>query len=61
MRFTFPVNGSALILVVMGSFVMAEDKPRTLFDFNGTDALKEWQTLRRSLEQESSQGVTVKG
>jgi hypothetical protein len=61
MRFTFPVNGSALILVVMGSFVMAEDNPRTLFDFNGTDALKEWQTLRRSLEQESSQGVTVKG
>ena len=32
-------------LVLMGSFVMAEDAPIPLFDFAGAEAAKEWQTV----------------
>jgi NADH dehydrogenase [ubiquinone] 1 alpha subcomplex assembly factor 1 len=34
-----------LLAVPMGSFVMAEDAPQTLFDFTGADAAKEWQAV----------------
>lgn len=34
-----------LLLILMGSFVMAEDTPQTLFDFTGADAAKNWQTV----------------
>ncbi len=30
------------LLILMGSFVMTEDAPHTLFDFTGADAAKEW-------------------
>jgi monofunctional biosynthetic peptidoglycan transglycosylase len=33
------------ILLAFGSYVMAEDTPQTLFDFNGADAAKEWQNV----------------
>lgn len=33
------------LVVLMGSFVMADDAPRVLFDFTGADAAKEWQTI----------------
>ena len=33
------------LLILMGSFVMAEEKPLTLFDFTGADAAKDWQTV----------------
>ncbi|QJX01191.1 CIA30 family protein [Frigoriglobus tundricola] len=32
-------------LLLMGSFVMAEDTPKTLIDFAGVGALKEWQAV----------------
>jgi hypothetical protein len=34
-----------LLLILMGSFVMVEDMPQTLFDFTGADAEKDWQTV----------------
>ncbi len=32
-------------MVLPGSFLMADDTPRVLFDFSGADAAKEWQTV----------------
>jgi len=34
-----------LSLLLMGPFVMADDKLKVLFDFTGADAAKEWQTV----------------
>ena len=34
-----------LLLILMGSFVMAEEKTLTLFDFTGADADKDWQAV----------------
>jgi len=33
------------LLILMGSFVMADDTLKVLFDFSGADAAKEWQTV----------------
>jgi NADH dehydrogenase [ubiquinone] 1 alpha subcomplex assembly factor 1 len=33
------------LLILMGSFVMADDTPKALFDFTGADAAKDWQTV----------------
>ena len=37
--------GSTWLLLILGSSVMAEDTPKTVFDFSGADAAKEWQTV----------------
>jgi hypothetical protein len=34
-----------LLLVLRGSFVMAEDKQKVLFDFSKPDVLKAWETV----------------
>ena len=46
----------ALPLLLMGSFVMAEDKPHILFDFTGADAAKEWQTVNDGVMGGVSEG-----
>ena len=37
--------GSTWLLLILGSSVMADDTPKTVFDFTGADAGKEWQTV----------------
>ena len=37
--------GSTWLLLILGSSLMADDTPITVFDFSGTDAAKEWQTI----------------
>jgi NADH dehydrogenase [ubiquinone] 1 alpha subcomplex assembly factor 1 len=37
--------GSILLVSILGSSLMADDTPKTLFDFNRADAAKEWQTI----------------
>jgi NADH dehydrogenase [ubiquinone] 1 alpha subcomplex assembly factor 1 len=44
------------LLFLMGSFVMAEDKPQTLFDFTGADAAKEWQSVNDGVMGGVSEG-----
>ena len=44
------------LLILMGSFVMAEDKPEVLFDFTGADAAKEWQTVNDGVMGGVSEG-----
>ena len=44
------------LLILMGSFVMAEDTLQTLFDFTGTDARKEWQTVNDGVMGGVSEG-----
>jgi NADH dehydrogenase [ubiquinone] 1 alpha subcomplex assembly factor 1 len=44
------------LLLLMGSFVMAEDTPQTLFDFTGADAAKEWQTVNDGVMGGVSEG-----
>ncbi|MFO0866577.1 MAG: CIA30 family protein [Gemmataceae bacterium] len=44
------------LLLLMGSFVMAEDKPQPLFDFTGPDAAKEWQTVNDGVMGGVSEG-----
>lgn len=36
---------ASLLLILTGSFVMAEGGPLTLFDFTGPDAAREWQNV----------------
>ena len=50
------IISTAFILVVFGSFVMAEDSPITLFDFTGADAAKEWQTVNDGVMGGVSEG-----
>ncbi len=47
---------AGLILLVIGSFVMAEDTPQTLFDFTGADAAKDWQTVNDGVMGGVSEG-----
>ena len=47
---------TALLLLVSGSFVMADDKPQALFDFAGADAAKEWQTVNDGVMGGVSEG-----
>lgn len=44
------------LLILMGSFVMAEDAPQTLFDFTGADAAKEWQNVNDGVMGGVSEG-----
>ncbi len=44
------------LLIVMGSFVMAEETPQTLFDFTGADAAKEWQNVNDGVMGGVSEG-----
>ena len=44
------------LLILMGSFVMAEDTPKTLFDFTGADAAKDWQTVNDGVMGGVSEG-----
>ena len=44
------------LLILMGSFVMAEDTLQTLFDFTRTDARKEWQTVNDGVMGGVSEG-----
>ncbi len=44
------------LLILMGSFVMAEDTPQPLFDFTGADAAKEWQTVNDGVMGGVSEG-----
>lgn len=44
------------LLILMGSFVMAEDKPQTLFDFTGADAAKDWQAVNDGVMGGVSEG-----
>ncbi|MBY0399343.1 CIA30 family protein, partial [Myxococcota bacterium] len=50
------IVSAAFILLVFGSFVMAEDTPQTLFDFTGADAAKEWQTVNDGVMGGVSEG-----
>jgi monofunctional biosynthetic peptidoglycan transglycosylase len=43
-------------LLLMGSFVMSEDKPQPLFDFTGADAAKEWQSVNDGVMGGVSEG-----
>ena len=44
------------LLILMGSFVMAEDSPQTLFDFTGADSAKEWQNVNDNVMGGVSEG-----
>jgi monofunctional biosynthetic peptidoglycan transglycosylase len=41
---------------LMGSFVMADDTPKVLFDFTGADAAKEWQNINDGVMGGVSEG-----
>jgi NADH dehydrogenase [ubiquinone] 1 alpha subcomplex assembly factor 1 len=44
------------LLVLVGSFVMADDTSQTLFDFTGADVAKDWQTVNDGVMGGDSQG-----
>ena len=44
------------LLILMGSFVMAEEKPLTLFDFTGAEAAKDWQAVNDGVMGGISEG-----
>ena len=44
------------LLILMESFVMAEDSPKILFDFSGAEAAKEWQTVNDGVMGGVSEG-----
>jgi NADH dehydrogenase [ubiquinone] 1 alpha subcomplex assembly factor 1 len=44
------------LLILMGSLVMAEEKPEVLFDFTNPDAAKEWQTVNDGVMGGVSEG-----
>ena len=50
------VGSAVLILLAFGSFVMADAKPQTLFDFTGADAAKEWQAVNDGVMGGVSEG-----
>jgi NADH dehydrogenase [ubiquinone] 1 alpha subcomplex assembly factor 1 len=56
MRYTRLVSASALLLLVLGSSLMAGDTPKVLFDFAGADAAKEWQTINDGVMGGLSEG-----
>lgn len=45
-----------LLLILLGSFVMAEEKPPNLFDFTGADAAKDWQSVNDGVMGGISEG-----
>jgi len=44
------------LLILMGSSLMADDTPKVLLDFNGADAIKEWQTVNDGVMGGVSEG-----
>jgi len=44
------------LFILPGSFVMAEDTPKVLFDFTGAEAAKEWQTVNDGVMGGVSEG-----
>ena len=44
------------LLIMMGSMVMADDKPQPLFEFTGADAAKEWQAVNDGVMGGVSEG-----
>ncbi len=44
------------LLILMGSFVMADDTPKVLLDFSGADAIKDWQTINDGVMGGVSEG-----
>ena len=44
------------LFILTGSFVMAEDTAKVLFDFTGADAVKEWQSVSYSVMGGVSEG-----
>jgi len=46
----------ACLVILMGSFVMADDTPKVLFQFSGTDAAKDWQTVNDGVMGGVSEG-----
>ena len=48
--------GSTLMLFVLGASLMADDTPKTVFDFSGADAAKEWQTVNDGVMGGVSEG-----
>ncbi len=53
MKLTYTMGCMALL---MGSFVMADDTPKVLFDFTGADAAKEWQSVNDGVMGGVSEG-----
>ena len=47
---------SGCMAFLMGSFIMAEETPKVLFDFTGADAAKEWQTINDGVMGGVSEG-----
>jgi NADH dehydrogenase [ubiquinone] 1 alpha subcomplex assembly factor 1 len=47
---------SGWLALFMGTTAMADDKPHVLFDFTGTDAAKEWQTVNDGVMGGVSEG-----
>ena len=45
-----------LLLILMGSFAMAEETPQTLFDFTNADAAKAWQNVNDGVMGGISEG-----
>jgi len=44
------------LLILMGSFVMAEEIPQTMFDFAAADAVKDWQNVNDGVMGGVSEG-----
>jgi len=53
MRFAYSL---VCLVLLMGSFVMADDTPKVLFDFTGADAAKEWQAVNDGVMGGVSEG-----
>ena len=45
------------MLILMGSYVMAEDTSQTLFEFTGADSAKEWQNVNDGVMGGVSEGM----
>ena len=48
---------AAFFLFAFGSFVMAENTPHPLFEFNGADAAKDWQAVNDGVMGGVSEGM----
>lgn len=48
---------TSVTLLLSGAFLMADDKPRVLFDFTGAGAAKEWQTVNDGVMGGVSEGT----
>ena len=56
MMFQRHTYGSLVALLLFGASLMADDKPRVLFDFSGADAAKEWQAVNDGVMGGVSEG-----